>query len=739
MRQPSASTVAVVLLVGGALVAPVVVRVAGLLGNDLAPVAADCRGFFSDIGVSILVAASVAGLARCGPAGRWLGLGVTLLWGLANFANYEHIRELGAMVGFSYSGFILDPTFVRGSALALSNPLLLGVTLAASLMMMWAGLAKKAPFRPLVLAAVSLTLLVLTALTPKSAGVAGWRQVDFLTAQGLRLVGKLAPGARASSRGRIDRPVAADLGGESIIASGGRASNILLIILEGVSGAYLPSLREHHGATASIDMPALDEIARANLSYSTFVAHQRQTNRGEYSLLCGDYPKLLTAEPKMSELAGSGPLDCLPTFLGEAGYNTVYLQAAPMAFMMKDQFMPSAGFQRVEGDLWFQDAVFRSPWGVDDRSFLEQSLAMIEELEADDRPWFLTLLTVGTHHPFSVPPDFRGSYSPGSPGWALEYLDRALGHFFEDVSARGVLEDTLLIITSDESRESQAGQPDVVNMVKQAWGFAVAVLPSGESAVVNETFMQLDLPISVLDYLGLARETGSFGGRSFFRSYGRPREALWANTHFGLVAGITSTSEIFICEENFAHCGSAILDERSVFSPAVQILPTDPTRAEWLRRAAQRSLSTSLPHDLRQAIRLISDPHLPIVSGSEEQFVFGGQSLTIPARTRIEIEIEAELEGPGQLVLVHDLIINGRQHYLRRPTIAGGERLRLRYSVDTEVALRDVRCQCAASEIDGAGMALDFMIAELRLTPLTGGEPLSGTVEHEFSISTVAR
>jgi len=145
---------------------------------------------------------------------------------------------------------------------------------------------------------------------------------------------------------------------------------VLLVILEGVSGAYLQSLREPHGISSSTDMPELDRIARMGLRYSTFIATQRQTNRGEFAILCGDYPKLITAEAKMTELVGKGSIDCLPAALRDAGYSTTYLQAAPLPFMMKDQFMPLAGFEQVHGDRWFKHSYHRNHWGVDDRHFL---------------------------------------------------------------------------------------------------------------------------------------------------------------------------------------------------------------------------------------------------------------------------------------------------------------------------------------------------------------------------------
>jgi len=38
------------------------------------------------------------------------------MWCLINFANYEHIRELGAMARLTYAGFVVDPTFFSAQA-----------------------------------------------------------------------------------------------------------------------------------------------------------------------------------------------------------------------------------------------------------------------------------------------------------------------------------------------------------------------------------------------------------------------------------------------------------------------------------------------------------------------------------------------------------------------------------------------------------------------------------------------
>jgi len=90
-----------------------------------------------------------------------------------------------------------------------------------------------------------------------------------------------------------------------------------IILEQGTERSFDPFDRE-----AMFDLPHLSRLAESNIFAETFITMQRQTNRGEYALLCGDYPKLVSEQPKMSELIGRQELRCLPQVLREAGYAT---------------------------------------------------------------------------------------------------------------------------------------------------------------------------------------------------------------------------------------------------------------------------------------------------------------------------------------------------------------------------------------------------------------------------------
>ncbi len=692
----------------------------------------DLFGLTADLAVSLVIAAGLGALISASKHGRWAALVLGTIWILLSFANYEHIRELGSMVALAHSGYLADPTFFRASVMAPARPLLLvAVVIGAWFTLWWITRNRRQfPVRYLLLAA--LPLIALSLIWPREQTVASWRQTNFVLAQTSNLFGSASPPGKQPAT--IDRTVEADLDGELVIEQLPHTTNVLLVILEGVSGAYIPTLRDRHGANTTIEMPELDRLARRGMAWSSFVAHQRQTNRGEYALLCGDYPKLVTSEPKMTELAGSAALDCLPAALRAGGHSTTYLQAAPMAFMLKDQFMPQAGFSKAAGDTSFDRYYHRNHWGIDDRAFLEQSVEKIEELQRSEQPWFLTLLTVGTHHPFNPPPEFKGSYAQHSPGWAMEYLDQALGEFFDSLEEMGVPDDTLIILTSDESRELVPGDSDIANSFLQAWGFLVVLHPGASPRIFDHPAMQLDLPISILDALGLADPSLGFGGRSVFRSYREPRQILWGNTHLHIVAGLSRDQRIAVCSEDLQACVASDLSQ-TLFAPGIDLQPTDPARLGWLTEGVVKSLNSQVLKSAARELQLTPVGPMPVWADADEQFVFGGQFLTIDAGTRADFEIEARLTGEqGSIRFHHDLIVGRRQEYVRTDRLTVGESIRIHYSLEAAVPLTNIESRFSIDNIEGPDLELDFTIARVRIVPTAGTASIEGITEHLYLI-----
>ena len=67
----------------------------------------------------------------------------------------------------------------------------------------------------------------------------------------------------------------------------------------------------------------------------------------------------------------------LPQLLLKNGYETTYLQASPLPYMLKDIFMKQAGFDYCYGTKWHKYSYSSNYWGVDDKAFFEQAFDLI--------------------------------------------------------------------------------------------------------------------------------------------------------------------------------------------------------------------------------------------------------------------------------------------------------------------------------------------------------------------------
>jgi arylsulfatase A-like enzyme len=504
--------------------------------------------------------------------------------------------------------------------------------------------------------------------------------------------------------------------------------NVLLVVIESVSGAHVDRLAEAHDRPRLALMPELDAIAGESLSFATFFAHQRKTNRGLYALLCGELPNLRTGLPKMSSHPEGGRT-CLPEILARAGYETQYLQAAPLAFMLKDRFMPRIGFERVDGGDFFERAYARSAWGVDDRAFFEGAARQVEVLRerrptaGNGAPWFLTLLTVGTHHPFVVPPDFRPEGVQTEVERTLRYADIAVGAFDRRLRELGVFEDTLVIYTSDESLGPTRTATRIDRLVGQSWGFLIARTPAKEHDLITEPFAQIDVAASILDYVGLQDRANHLFGRSIFRHYALGRHVFFANSNAYFNGMLDPYGQLALCMLDFESCRMFRPAGARVFGPRRADVAWDPEAGRMLREMAERSLN---PDDGTQRIRefqLLTDPVF-VAERRVFEIVHGGQYLALAPGDWVEVDLVARVEDAAGEAEVRHRVESREQGLLYEDTIsiAAGEILRLRYRFGAAEAVHGFGSRSYARSPSGKPIRLVFDTASLALHSVEAGE-----------------
>ncbi len=443
---------------------------------------------------------------------------------------------------------------------------------------------------------------------------------------------------------------------------------------------------------------------------------------------------------------------CLPAALAEAGYATTYLQSARTTFMLKDKFMPSAGFERSIGEEYFEDAYSRNKWGVDDRAFLQQSLRMIEELRGAERPWFLTLLTSGTHHPKNIPEEALKEAQSDRTRFAFTYLDAAIGEFVAELEARGVLDDTLVLLTSDESQGLRGrGLGEGQIRPSQNWGFLVAMLPGGAKLRVDYAQAQFDIALSTLDWLGLADYAHGFSGRSVFRHYAKPRALAFGNIYSNYVGGVSADGQLVLCSEDLKLCAQATTDDQRLFKKGIQMSPNvSADDFEFLRTLAAESMLVSASgsrvergaaSSTERDIHLSDESNFSIRDDVDDrQWVFGGQYLSVPANSRIDVDLEVEVMGEdGQVEVQHGLKTPQMNYFVERISdIRPGDRLHFRYSYSTAEPLTDLGIYLVVTRRAGSGLSLKLPRARLQIRPRSGSSdpPL---VVHQFDVERAPR
>ncbi|HVS02585.1 MAG TPA: sulfatase-like hydrolase/transferase [Thermoanaerobaculia bacterium] len=678
---------------------------------DLAGIVADAAG----------AAAVTAAALLLGRLHRLLALVPALLWALVAYGNFEHVRSLGAPLRLVDWRYLADPTFVGGSLLHPARPLALLLALAVAGAAAWWSARPPAGWRALAMSAGAAAALAAAALAvPYRDPCGAWRQSHPLVAL---LQASARPDPMAASAREPPDVLLPDLGGIPWTAAPHGRPNVLLVLLEGVSGVQLPVVASHHGVEPSLVMPRLGDLATRHTVAVRFFTQQRQTQRGEYALLCGDLPKLAYQPGRFSELAaGAWRRPCLPSLLAAAGYRTAYLQSAPLPFMQKDLALPATGFAEVAGDDPARPVYHRNPWGADDKAFLERGLATLRELRRGGEPWFLTLLTVGTHHPFVVPPGWSPTDGlvPEEPRHLpFLYADEAFAAFWEGLEAADVFADTLVVVTSDEALGAAASATDALQALSQSLGFALLRTPGGERRVVADPYVQSDLALSVLDYLGLPVPEPVLG-RSLFRDYATPRPVFFANSYLDTVYGLFPGGRLVSCGERGGPCGL-----RRASGGALLAAATDPPTAPHpqevalLRQVQAFSLRPSPAAGEPRTTPLLAETLVPLPDGSTYRLLFGGQHLALPAGAAAEVDLEVEVLGDsGWVHLRHDLIDQGERLYgVRLPVLAPGDRVRLRYTVQAGRALRDVEVRASVDRLAGRGLALHFRRAGLRIEP----------------------
>ncbi len=324
--------------------------------------------------------------------------------------------------------------------------------------------------------------------------------------------------------------------------------NILLIFVEGLDRRYLgrtvdiknprdlrktffnnsPPYQEQETQPSSSSQPIrltpfLDHLGENSIFFEHFFSNGDMTARALFSTLCSYFPRRGWAVMKTRY---THEFLCLPEVFQTAGYWTEMIvgQNRDRNFDHIALFLAKNGIHQFLDENNFPSHAQRIGVGLTDESLFEFVRDRVKSLRTKNRPYFLSTLTVGTHHPYQYPethPDVKALQPhPDQYVPALRYLDFAIEKFFISMQEEDLFENTIVFVLGDHGRHEGIGESDPA---ARGSHFLVPLYiwidPSLESnfptrtKIISEVASQVDIAPTILAMTHLTPQHSPFLGR----------------------------------------------------------------------------------------------------------------------------------------------------------------------------------------------------------------------------------
>ncbi|MBW6481602.1 MAG: LTA synthase family protein [Vicingaceae bacterium] len=286
--------------------------------------------------------------------------------------------------------------------------------------------------------------------------------------------------------------------------------NVVFIIIESLAKEYVGFLNDGNGYT-----PFLDSLMKNSFVFTNAYANGQKSIESLPSILTG-IPQLMATPFVVSNYAGN-TIRGLPQLLKEKGYNTSFYHAGSNGTMGFDAFSKIAGVSDYYGLNEYpeknKEKDYDGLWGIFDEPYLQY---YANELNAKKEPFFSTIFTISSHHPYTIPKQHIGKFPKGLMGMhsVIGYTDYALKKFFETAQKMPWFNNTLFVVVADHSTHSIAPKYNT-----PLGRFAIPIFfydPSQQlKGTYNEIYNQIDLTPSVLGLLGINTKLITFGKNIF--------------------------------------------------------------------------------------------------------------------------------------------------------------------------------------------------------------------------------
>ena len=287
-----------------------------------------------------------------------------------------------------------------------------------------------------------------------------------------------------------------------------KTKNVVVIILESFSREYIGGFnKDLENGKYKGYAPFLDSLMNESMTFTNAYANGRKSIEGLPSVIAS-IPGIL--EPYILSNYSTNKINSLGSLLAKEGYHTSFFHGAPNGSMGFSSFIKMAGVEHYYGKTEYNnDKDFDNYWGIWDEPFLQ---FWAKNLGTFKQPFFSTVFTLSSHHPFRVPEKYEGKFPKGTlpVHQGIGYTDHSLRRFFQTASTMPWYKNTIFVITADHSTVAWHDE------YKTTLGaYAVPILffdPNGElKGRDDRPVQQADIMPTILSYLNYNKPYFAFG------------------------------------------------------------------------------------------------------------------------------------------------------------------------------------------------------------------------------------
>ena len=287
--------------------------------------------------------------------------------------------------------------------------------------------------------------------------------------------------------------------------------NVVILIVESFGREYIGALnKDLEGGQYKGYTPCVDSLISKSTTFRYSLCNGRKSIDGMPSIL-SSIPMFV--EPFFLTPASMNDYTGLAGILAAEGYETAFFHGAQNGSMGFQAFAQKTGFQHYYGRTEYEASCgtddFDGTWAIWDEPFMQY---YAKEMSKMKEPFMTALFTASSHHPFAIPDQYKNDFPEGPLPIhkCIRYTDMAIGKFFETASHQPWFQNTIFVLTSDHTNQS-----DHAEYQTDLGGFFSPIIiydPSSPAGDMQEkTAQQIDILPTVLGMLGYSKPFFAFG------------------------------------------------------------------------------------------------------------------------------------------------------------------------------------------------------------------------------------